>query len=565
MEHLMGLLLNLSLLLPLLAAAVLWFAPLTRQQARAMALGVTLITLVIVTIVTSGYPATGLATDDFYAASEWNWLGGIGFAEMDIRYSVGLDGLGLWLYALSALLMVTAVLVSWEAVQQRAGLFYGFLLMLETGCLGVFCARDIILFYIFFEFTLIPLFFLIGIWGSEERRQAATKFFLYTLAGSVLTFLGLMAIVLLHWSHSGELTFSIQQLTSALQEGPLSLEYQRLIFLALLAGFAIKVPVFPFHTWLPLAHVQAPTAGSVLLAGVMLKIGTYGFLRFNIPMLPDATAYFMPWLLWLAVAGIIYGALVALVQWDMKRLIAYSSVSHLGFCMLGLFSLTRIGVQGAALQMVNHGISTGALFALVGMLYERYHTREIRQLAGLARKTPWLAFFMLLFTFSSIGLPGLNGFAGEFLVLLGIFERAWNSAPGALGGQLIVIATLAVSGVVLGAWYMLYLVQRLFFGKLQEPTQKDTETTAHVIQDLSWREFGALAPLAIFVFWIGLWPGFFLDRMDTTLNAIVDPAAAAISGEHQAALQKPVKRATEKSPVSQKTAQLHTRFPEISK
>ena len=530
----MGLLLNLSLLLPLLSAVVLWFAPLNRHQVRRFALGVTLVTLLLVIIVTAGYPAQPLEGESVYASSEWSWLGGVGFAEMDVRYSVGLDGLGLWLYALSGLLMVTAVLVSWESVKERAGLFYGLLLLLETGCLGVFCARDIILFYVFFEFTLIPLFFLIGIWGSEDRRRAANKFFLYTLAGSVLTFLGLMSIVLLHWAHSGQLTFSIELLTEALRENPLTLTYQRIIFLALLAGFAIKIPIFPFHTWLPLAHVQAPTAGSVLLAGIMLKIGTYGFVRFNLPMLPDATVQWMPCLLWLSVAGIIYGALVALVQWDMKRLIAYSSVSHLGFCTLGLFSVNRLGIEGAALQMINHGISTGALFAIVGMIYERYHTREIRQLAGLAAKTPWLAFFMLLFTLSSIGLPGLNGFTGEFLILLGVFQRAWNHADAHVGGQLTVIAILAVFGVVLGAWYMLSLMQRLFFGRLQEPDQEHSDQLATNIRDLSWREFAALAPLAVMVFWIGLQPGFFLSRIDRTLTTIIEPAEESVSRVFQA-------------------------------
>lgn len=513
----MDLLLNLSLLLPLVSAIVLWFAPLSKQQARSFALGSTLLTLLIVIrVVTAGYLADTLVENHF-AATDWSWLGGVGGGGMDIRYNVGLDGLGLWLYGLSALLMVTAVLVSWETVQERAGLFYGLLLTLETGCLGVFCARDIILFYVFFEFTLIPLFFLIGIWGSEERQRAATKFFLYTLAGSVLTFLGLISIVLWHWQLSGQLTFSIPELTAA---ADVPAEFQWIIFLALLAGFAIKVPLFPLHTWLPLAHVQAPAAGSILLAGVMLKIGTYGFLRFNLPLLPEASAAFMPVLLCLSVAGIIYGALVALVQWDMKRLIAYSSVSHLGFCMLGMFSLNRLGVQGSALQMISHGISTGALFAIVGMLYERYHTREIRHLGGLAAKTPLLAFFMLLFTFSSIGLPGLNGFAGEFLVLIGTFQRS-------MGSPLIVVAVLAVLGVVLGAWYMLYLVQRLFFGPLREPAQDDHAGPEHEVADLSWREFSALAPLAIFVFWIGLQPSFFLKPMEDTLNSLVEPAAAA--------------------------------------
>jgi NADH-quinone oxidoreductase subunit M len=300
--------------------------------------------------------------------------------------------------------------------------------------------------------------------------------------------------------------------------------WQILVFLALFAGFAIKVPLFPLHTWLPLAHVQAPTAGSVILAGILLKIGVYGFLRFSVPMLPDATAACMPALMWLSVAGIIYGALVALAQSDMKRLIAYSSVSHLGFCMLGLFALNATGVQGSVLQMVNHGLSTGALFAMVGMLYERYHTRQIADLSGLAARMPWLAFFMVLFTFSSIGVPGLNGFAGEFLILLGTFQRAWADAPLLLTTQLVTVAVLAVSGVVLGAWYMLWLVQRVFFGPLKEPHNPGHS----VVQDLSLREILALAPLAVFVIWIGIRPGDFLSRMQPTLEIARRPAAAAL-------------------------------------
>ncbi len=400
--------------------------------------------------------------------------------------------------------------------------------------LGVFVARDIILFYVFFEFTLIPLFFLIGIWGSEERRYAAVKFFLFTLAGSLLTLLGLLTIVLWNYYHpvgdsaTWRMTFSIPELTRLLRDRPadqaMDPALQLWIFLALFAGFAIKVPLFPLHTWLPLAHVQAPTAGSVILAGVLLKIGTYGFARFNLAMLPAATAMLMPWLLWISVAGIIYGALVALAQSDVKRLIAYSSVSHLGFCMLGLFALNRLGIQGSVLQMVNHGLSTGGLFAVVGMLYERYHTRQIADLGGLARRLPVLSFFMLVLTLSSIGLPGLNGFVGEFLILLGTFQRGWAQAPAGHWLELRVIAVLATSGVVLGAWYMLWMYQRVFFGPLREP-QHNSDATP--VQDLSLREIACLAPLLVFILWIGLQPRFFLDRMGPTLEELSAPAMRA--------------------------------------
>jgi NADH-quinone oxidoreductase subunit M len=512
----------LTIFLPLAGAiGLLLLAPLGKYAARIAALAITLVTLFCAAQLVVGYPPGGMEPVEF-AVTDAAWLAG-GSAPVDIRFSVGLDGLGVWLFGLSALLFVTAVLVSWEAIDDRAPLFYAMLLLLEFGCLGVFTARDIILFYIFFEFTLIPLFFLIGIWGSEERRYAAIKFFLFTLAGSMLTFLGLLAIILWDYQHNGEntLRFSIASLTQGLAAHPLPPASQMLIFLALFAGFAIKVPLFPLHTWLPLAHVQAPTAGSVILAGILLKIGVYGFLRFSIPMLPEATAAAMPWMLWLSVAGILYGALVALAQTDMKRLIAYSSVSHMGYVLLGLFALNATGVQGSVLQMVNHGLSTGALFAMVGMLYERYHTRQIADLGGLARRMPWLAFFMVLFTFSSIGVPGLNGFAGEFLILLGAFQRAWVEAPPLVAIQLRTIAVLAVSGVVLGAWYMLWLVQRVFFGPLKEPHAAGH----HEVSDLSFREIIALAPLAVFVVWIGIRPGDFLSRMQPTLELARKPAA----------------------------------------
>jgi NADH-quinone oxidoreductase subunit M len=516
----------LTIFLPLAGAIGVWIAaPLGRHGARVIALAVTLMTLFCAAQLVAGFPASGTVDGDF-AVTSTPWLAAAG-VPIDIRFDVGLDGLGVWLFGLSALLFVTSVLVSWEAIDQREPLFYGMLLLLEFGCLGVFTARDIILFYLFFEFTLIPMFFLIGIWGSEERRYAAVKFFLFTFAGSVLTFLGLLAIVFWDYKNSGAQTlrFSIAEVTRGLTEHPLPPAWQMIVFVALFAGFAIKVPIFPLHTWLPLAHVQAPTAGSVILAGILLKIGVYGFLRFSVPMLPEATAACMAPMQWLAVAGIIYGSLVALAQSDMKRLIAYSSVSHLGFCMLGLFALNPTGVQGSVLQMVNHGLSTGALFAIVGMLYERYHTRQIADLSGLALKTPWLAFFMVLFTFSSIGVPGLNGFAGELLILLGAFQRAWAEAPPLLAIQLITIAVLAVSGVVLGAWYMLWLVQRVFFGPLKETN------AGHAIErtrDLSVREILALAPLAVFVVWIGVRPGDFLSRMQPTLETARRPAAAQL-------------------------------------
>ncbi len=525
----MSTLLLVTILVPACGAlVVLALADQGKSGARQAALLTSLITLGLsAALVWNFDPAA-----EVFAPTSYSWLGPS--AGVDVRFSLGLDGLSIWLFALSSLLLFTCVLVSWEAISDRAAVFYSLLLLLGSGMLGVFAARDIILFYICFEFTLIPLFFLVGVWGSEDRRYAAVKFFLYTLAGSLLTFLGLLTIVLWDYNHSdtGLMTFSIPALTAGLAEHPIAQPYQLWVFLALFAGFAIKVPLFPLHTWLPLAHTQAPTAGSVILAGVLLKIGTYGFARFSIPMLPEATAMCVPWILSLSAAGIIYGALVALAQTDLKRLIAYSSVSHLGFCMIGLFALNVLGVEGGVLQMVNHGLSTGGLFAIVGMIYERYHTREIRQFGGLARRTPVLAFFFVLFTLSSIGLPGLNGFVGEFLVLAGMFQRAWTDAPAGLEMLYKVIAVASVSGVVLGAWYMLYLVQRVFFGPLREPHQEGSHEHAPV-RDLNFRELAAVVPLCVLMFWIGLQPEFFLSRMQHSLEPLSRDAQQALLERQQ--------------------------------
>jgi NADH-quinone oxidoreductase subunit M len=329
----------------------------------------------------------------------------------------------------------------------------------------------------------------------------------------------------------GRLTFSIPQLTADLAARPLSPGLQLWIFLALFAGFAIKVPLFPLHTWLPLAHVQAPTAGSVILAGLLLKIGTYGFLRFSLPMLPAAAVQCMPWILGLAVAGILYGALVALAQRDIKRLIAYSSVSHLGFCMLGIFALNANGIQGASLQMINHGLATGGLFALVGMLYERYHTRQIDQLGGLARRLPVWSFFLVLLSLASIGLPGLGGFVGEFLILLGMFQRAWGASGAEPDWFLRAISVLAVLGVVLGAWYMLQLVERVLFGALKEPALAGSHAP---VRDLCLREVAALVPLAALLVWIGIQPAFFLDRMRPAPGTALAGYCADAAGQKRA-------------------------------
>jgi NADH-quinone oxidoreductase subunit M len=550
---------------PLVGAAVVWGmrgrgAVAVRQSAAVTA---------VVTLVLAGWlvlralASDALSTGLPYGRIELPWLvGGI----FDVRLALGLDGLSLWMFGLSALLSLTAILVSWDAVTERAAGFYALLLVLEAAMLGVFAARDVILFYVFFEFTLVPLFFLIGIWGHEERRRAAVKFFIYTLAGSVLTFLGLLAIVLWNASHTGTVTFDIEALTDATRIHPLPMTaaggwLQMLVFLALLAGFAVKVPIVPLHTWLPLAHVEAPTGGSVDLAGVLLKIGIYGFLRFSMPMLPDATAAAAPWLFALGAVGIVYGALVALVQTDLKRLIAYSSVSHMGYVVMGLFALEPVAMEGANLQLINHGLSSAGLFALVGMLYERFHTRSIANLGGVATVAPWLAVFFLLFTFSSIGLPGLNGFVGEFMILAGSFQRAWTGVTPELTSRYLLLALAGVAGVVLGAWYMLWAVERVFFGPSREPP-RGGHGHAHAAHgsasghgtgaapaashghghaghghadaasercDLRWHEVAALAPLAVFVIWIGVAPATFLAPVAPAVRETTAASAAAFA------------------------------------
>ena len=408
--------------------------------------------------------------------------------QMDFRF--GLDGISLVLVVLTTVLTVSCVLVSWESIADREAEFYTALLALETGLIGVFCAFDLLLFYVSFEFTLIPLFFMIGIWGGPQRRYAAVKFFLYTLVGSLVTLLGLVALVLLVSSSGLKTPCSIPDLAAWLATNRLDPSVQTWLFLALATGFLVKVPVFPLHTWLPLAHVEAPTAGSVLLAGVLLKLGTYGFLRLCLPLFPDACELVgVPLLSVLAVVGIIYGSLCALAQRDIKKLVAYSSIAHLGFCMLGLFALNVAGITGGVLQMVNHGLSTGGLFLLVGMIYERYHTRKIDDLHGLAAKLPMIAVAMVFVSLASIGLPGLNGFVGEFLSLAGMFARQ----P--------VYAVLGAIGIVLGAWYMLAMIQGVFFGPLVEPQHHGPP-----VRDMNLREGLALAPICILCLWIGVRP-----------------------------------------------------------
>ncbi|HKI01278.1 MAG TPA: NADH-quinone oxidoreductase subunit M [Thermoanaerobaculia bacterium] len=439
------------------------------------------------------------------------WIESIG-----VRYEFGIDGIALLLVLLTTLLGVLAFLSSWSAIHTREKEYYIFLLLLQTGMMGVFMAMDFFLFYVFWEVMLVPMYFLIGIWGGPRRLYASIKFFLYTLAGSVLMLLGILALYfynaggLLGWRGLGNApSFSITQFHEIGSSIPPDLQFW--IFLGLFFSFAIKVPMFPFHTWLPDAHVEAPTAGSVILAGVLLKMGTYGFVRFSLPILPDATVKLLPWMAALSIIGIIYGALVAMAQKDMKKLVAYSSVSHLGFVMLGLFSLNGPGLNGSVLQMINHGISTGALFLLVGVIYERRHTRLISEYGGISSVMPLYATIFLIITMSSIGLPVLNGFIGEFTILVGAFQRTWWWG------------LMAAIGIVLGAAYMLWMFQRVFFGPLTNPENRE-------LKDLTGREILYLAPLVVLCFWIGLYPRPFFRILEKPVNYVVakvDPTYAA--------------------------------------
>jgi len=443
-----------------------------------------------------------------------SWIPSIG-----VTYFFGLDGISLWLVMLTTFLSPLAILCSFEAIKHRAKEYYIFMLVLETGMLGVFLALDFFLFYVFWEVMLVPMYFLIGVWGSDRRLYSAIKFFLYTLFGSVVMLLGILAVYFYAAGQTGTYTFDVLELMRvAYPSAPVitllgvSLSFQDLVWLSFALSFAIKVPMFPFHTWLPDAHTDAPTAGSVILAGVLLKMGTYGFLRFNLPMFPEASQHFVPLVFVLSIIAIIYGAMVCMVQPDMKRLIAYSSVSHMGFVMLGMFAFNDQGVQGSLLQMINHGLSTGGLFLIVGLVYDRRHTRLISELGGLSKQMPIYATLFAIIMFSSMGLPGLNGFIGEFLILIGAFRVSW------------VWGAFAVTGIVLGAAYMLWLYQRTMFGEI---TKEENKT----LPDLDAREMATLLPIIAFCFWIGLYPAPFLRAMETSVANVIQIVEKGSAGK----------------------------------
>jgi NADH-quinone oxidoreductase subunit M len=449
------------------------------------------------------------------------WIGAIGS-----RYHVGVDGVSLWLVLLTTLLMPIAILSSWTSVTKQQLAYYLFLLLLASAMIGVFVSLDLLLFYLFFEASLVPMFFLIGIWGGERRIYAAVKFFIYTAVGSLLMLVAIIGLYFIYANKFGAGTFDYVVLREAIANGTLAIPAsptEFLLFLAFAIAFFIKVPLWPLHTWLPDAHTEAPTAGSVILAGVLLKMGTYGLLRFNIGLFPTASRAWAPYIVILAIIGIIYGALVAMVQPDVKRLVAYSSVSHMGFVVLGLFSFTDYGMQGAVYQMLNHGVSTGALFLFVGMIYERRHTRMIGEFGGLSTPMPWFSTLFVIASLSSIGLPFLNGFVGEFLIMLGTWTSALSHAW---------LATMfAGTGVIWAAVYMLWMLQRVLFGKVTNPKNE-------ALQDLNVRELGLLVPLLLLMLFMGVYPRPFLDRTRGPVEALLQQVQGSNAGGSIASIEK---------------------------
>jgi NADH-quinone oxidoreductase subunit M len=493
-------LLNLTIYLPLIGLLAV-LAVRNDGLVRWIALAVTTATLALSVPLMLNFDAASSSSAQ-YLTESGSLIGGL-----DIKYIVGLDGLSLLLFMLTTFMGPIVVLSAWDSVKKHVTGFYSMLLLLQTGSLGVFASLDMLVFYVFFELTLIPMYFLIGIWGGEGRVQATVKFFIYTLVGSLIM---LIALLFLGFHAGDAINSGVFTTDWRLVSGPeylIGLEAQTYLFLAFALAFCIKVPLFPFHTWLPYAHTEAPTAGSVVLAAIMLKMGTYGLIRFCIPLFPNATIAFAPYLAALAVIGIIYGALVAMVQKDVKKLVAYSSVSHLGFVVLGIFALNTTAVQGAIIQNINHGLSTGALFLLVGMIYDRRHTRMISEFGGLSGIMPVFAVMFMIATFSSIGLPGLNGFVGEFLILMGAFNSEVLDSNW--------YAIIATSGVILAAVYMLWMFQRVMFGPITNDENRG-------LLDLNAREIGLLVPVMVFIVWIGVYPSYFTGFSEVQVNHLLE-------------------------------------------
>jgi NADH-quinone oxidoreductase subunit M len=483
--------LSIVLFTPLLGALILLFIPRQWEDSiRWLANGFGVLGFVVSLPLWFWYQPFG---DQWQFVEHAEWIPSIGAS-----YYLGVDGLSLLLILLTTLIGAIAILSSWSVITERVKEYYLVLLVLQTGMIGAFVSLDFLLFFLFWEVMLVPMYFLIGIWGGGRRLYSAIKFFLYTLIGSVVMLLGILAVYFIYHAATGEYTFDITKF----QQMDVPAAAQKWIFLAFFLGFAVKVPMVPLHTWLPDAHTDAPTAGSVILAAVMLKMGTYGFIRFSLPILPQATHDFVPMMAGLSIIGIIYGALVALAQTDWKRLVAYSSVSHMAMIMLGMFALTPVGLTGSIVQQLNHGISTGALFLIVGVVYERRHTREISEYGGLSKIMPVFAAVFLVMTMSSIGLPALNGFIGEVLILQGVYvvNKVWSA--------------VAASGIVLGAAYMLWLFQRTMFGKVDNPANAG-------LKDLNAREIATFVPLIALAIWIGLYPTPILRRLQSSVGRVV--------------------------------------------
>jgi len=524
--------LSIILFTPLVGAIVLLFVPkenedVVRWIANVFALAGFLVSLPLVPWFWEKRFEPGFK---FIEGAANNWIPSIGAG-----YVLGIDGISFLLIMLTTLLGWISILSSWTAIENRVKEYYIWFLILQTGMLGVFMALDFFLFFVFWEAMLVPMYLLIGIWGGPRKLYAAIKFFLYTLAGSVLMLLGILFLYFHHHGETNVYTFSIRDLYKTAPHIYFDPNYGPgiaiLLFFAFFFAFAIKVPMFPFHTWLPDAHVEAPTAGSVILAGVLLKMGTYGFIRFSLPFFPDVLTHtkVRSWMIVLSIIAIIYGALVSLMQKDMKKLVAYSSVSHLGFCTLGIFALTPLGLSGSVLQQINHGISTGALFLIVGILYERRHTREIAEYGGISNVMPVYATITMIMFLSSMGLPLLNGFVGEFTILQGTFMENWKWGAW------------AVPGVVLAAAYLLWLYQRVFFGQVTNPKNEK-------LHDLTPREVLTFVPLIIMAFWIGLYPKPFFQILEQPVNQLVQtvrpdyplPPGAVNATNEPAALTVPV-------------------------